>query len=150
MDFPPFELVKLASRDLTGPGVEFFARRVSASAATASFSAAIAADQFSSERLYMLHWAWSLLPAAAQRPLGVRWYLQLPTIDLLLFGDVDKSAEHSLGSAGIRVDGKSEALVVPGGKGMLFVADMVAGAAGSALDGWLWGYSFPKGNVLSF
>lgn len=148
MDFPDLALVQLAARDLTGPGIEFYARRVSGSTAVStSLGVSIPADQLSPERLYMLRWASQSIPSNAIA-LRTKWYLQLPTIDILLW------ASPSLGfagSVGVEVCDTTPAIVIPGGKPLLFVAEWSGlPATLHALDGWITGYSFPKGNVLSF
>lgn len=147
MDFPELALVQFAPRDLTGPGVEFFARRVAGAGATQTVSATLAPDQTSFERLYMLRWANSMIPVATDIAKKARWYLQLPTIDLPLYG---WGGQGFTGALGQREDDTSPAIVIPGGKPLLFVVDFATGTAGNSFDGWIWGYSFPKGNVLSF
>lgn len=150
MEFPDFGLVQLAPRDLTGPGVEFYARRISFTFAAVSGGFQLTADQLNQERLYMLRWAWSGLPDLASGAIvkNARWYLQLPTIDVQLWG---WNGRGYAGTANERVDSNSDFIVIPGGKPLLFVLDFNAlPVATHALDGWLWGYSFPKGNVLSF
>lgn len=147
MDFPELSLVQFAPRDLTGPGVEFWARRIAASdAANASFGVTIPADQTSSERIYLINWAFSLIPvgAIAKR---ARLYIQLPTIDIQVYG------YPGMGFAGTineRIDATMAPIVIPGGKPLLFVVDFSAVGGPNTLEGWAWGYSFPKGNVLSF
>lgn len=146
MQFPDISLVKLAPRDLTGPGVEFYARRLSVLAATAGISATLPADQTSFERMYMLNVAFSLIPGAAQSADQFRLYLQLPTIDMLIF---------NAGAPGIVNDLRREffspsPIVIPGGKALLAVGQFTGAVNANSFDGWLWGYSFPKGNVLSF
>lgn len=151
MEFPDFGLVQLSPRDLTGPGVEFFARRLAVGFATQAGSIVLPADQTSFERLYLLNWAFSLIPDAAPSPAvakGARIYLQYPAIDVQLYG---WSGQGYAGTANQRQDDNSPFFVIPGGKPLLFVAEFSAVAAAQhSLDSWLWGYSFPKGNVLSF
>jgi len=150
MEFPDLALVKLTPRDLTGPGIEFYARRLGSSFATASGSAILAADQLSSERLYMLKWAWSLFPSSLiNHALNARWYLQLGNADIQLYGAEFEGIKNDANNK-TRVDGNSPFFVIPGGKSLLFVADFNQAAATNSFDSWLWGYSFPKGNVLSF
>lgn len=150
MDFPDIGLVKLAPRDLTGPGIEFYARRISSSAAgVVSFSVTLPADQLSAERLYMLRWSASMIPGLTQVAENARWYLQLGNADIQLFGWPGKGYPAA-SAADERWDFDSGFLVIPGGKALLFVTDWNSGGNANSLDGWVWGYSFPKGNVLSF
>jgi len=149
MEFPDYGLVKLNPKDLTGPGVEFFARRVSASAASAALGANIAADQLSSERLYLVSWALQLIPGAAQIALGARMLLEYGPIDIPLWNDAPRPVSFGV-SVAVARSMTSPFMVVPGGKGLLFVAEFDVGGVANTLDGFLWGYSFPRGNVLSF
>jgi hypothetical protein len=148
VEFPDFGLVKLSARDLTGPGVELWARRIAGSdAGSASFGVTLTADQLNAERLYMLSWSFSLIPGLARAANRARWYLQLGNSDIQLWGMPNLGFD---GAVAVRNDHSSPFIVIPGGKALLFVVDFSSGGVVNTLDGWLWGYSFPKGNVLSF
>lgn len=148
MEFPDYGLVKLSPRDLTGPGIEFWARRVSLSAASASLGTTVDANQLSSERLYCVTWAVQLIPGASQAAVSARWFLEYGAADILLFNDNFRT------SFGLPVDLprhlNSPFFVIPGGKTWSFIAEFNAGVNVNVLDGYVWGYSFPKGNVLSW
>lgn len=149
MNFPDFALVKLAPRDLTGPGIEFFMREISgASGGAADIQITVDQSQFNPERLYMLNWSFFLIPAAGTNARSARWSLRgLSSNDLQIFAHPVVPDDNT--GIALRPAANSPFLVVPGGKTHVFDASF-SGAAAHTLNGTLWGYSFPKGNVLSW
>lgn len=86
-------------------------------------------------------------PAAVFIPENARWWLQLPAIDVQLWG---WNAYQMTVATGRPRAGASPQIVFPGGQPLLFTAEFNGvGGVPNVMDGWLTGFSFPKGNVLS-
>lgn len=148
MDFPDYGLVQLSPRDLVGPGVEFWARPIVNNPSGALIAIqTLPADQTSEERLYAIQWCFSAFPDPVAVPRQARWAVNFQSANVDIWGG---HTPYSLGAAQ-RWDAKTPMLVIPGGHAMVFaIAFSVLGGGANGFEGWLSGYSFPKGNVLGY
>lgn len=145
MDFPDLSLVQFSPRDFSGPGVEFFSLDTDLTANLQVVTFTVANTETNPERLYMLRWAGSLVPDAVVSPRTFRWEILTQSLQSrMLWGS---TPGYNL-TAGFRWNDVTNWVIVPGGLRHDLYAEFSAAGANNTIYGTLYGYSFPKGNVL--
>lgn len=147
MDFPGLELITFTPRDLVGPGIEIFRRHLTNAATATIIQINIPAGQTSKERLYLVTLAARLVPAAIVLARGTSAFVRFTSLtDINYFWRVDATQPAT---AGLQKVFSSRPFVLPGGIDWIFegLFDSV-GATDSQFDIDVFGFSFPKGNVL--